>query len=258
MSNPAWNWIPDGAISASAVLGPFDAAADAWNERWFHDFSLRRRRVNFGASLSAVAPVVSTARLDLRLSSAAPMALLSGAMNEDVSRVELSDLDWTVLEKLRLEMLEDLMHALDAALAGDSVSDTVRSVDTSGAVSIELADPSGRVLATVDTTRAILARVRLNALPSARRRPNRSLVSLKAAIARTPVRLEVRLGSTAIPLPEARRLSPGDVIILDRELDQPLDLAASLTGPTVACGHLVDASFPRSLRLEAAPVRVRP
>jgi flagellar motor switch protein FliM len=71
------------------------------------------------------------------------------------------------------------------------------------------------------------------------------------------VTLSASLGSAAITLPEARQLAPGDVIVLDRSLEQAIDLTPVNGGPVVACARLADAASPRSLRLEAAAGRNR-
>lgn len=47
-------------------------------------------------------------------------------------------------------------------------------------------------------------------------------VDLKAALAATPVPLQVTLGSLDLPLSDWLHLAPGDVLLLDKRLDAPL------------------------------------
>lgn len=250
MTVDAWRWLPDSSLTSSLLFERLDTALAAWSSRWFRDFTLSRRRVEFDMPISEVEMTASTPRLALQLSGLAPMTLVSAVMNEDVARLDLSEVEWTVLDGLRSQLMNDLAQTLDSAL-GDIPKSLAQGIDGSGPVSVQLADPAGRLMVTLSTTRAVMARARLESLPSVRPR-SEPLQSLTSAIAQAQVHLNVRLGTTVIPLAEARHLAEGDVLVFDRKLDQGLDLIADSNGPVVTLGHLVDSSSPPSLRLAAA------
>lgn len=250
MSSQVWNWLPDGALSSPGVLARVDRAVADWSGRWFVDHRLVRQRLQY-AEVPASPPVAaSTARVALRAAPAAVEALAGHALDADLSRLEKTDGDQTIIAALSEALLRDLAATLDAALGGDGEA-VSSGGDGSGAVLIELTDEDGRRALAIETTRAVLADARLAGLPERRRR-GAPLASVRTAVAEVPVTLSASLGSVAISLPEARKLAPGDVIVLDRSLDQAIDLIPAKGGSVVACARLADPASARSLRLEAA------
>lgn len=253
MTTTAWSWLPDGALSAPAVLGLIDDAVDAWSRRWFPDYRLRRQRQGFAGGSTTHPVAAATPRLSLRASSPSLDVLAGRVLDVDLARLELGDGDRTVIDALRDELAQDLAQGLDTALTGQQPRDG-SAADVSGSVLIELADDEGRRLLMIETSRAILADVRRKVLPGARPGGDR-LTSLRAAVGHAPVKLSASVGSSVILLSEARRLAPGDVIVLDRKLDQPIDIVAGPGDTGLACARMVDAASPRSLRLQAVANR---
>jgi flagellar motor switch/type III secretory pathway protein FliN len=251
LTAPAWSWLPDGALLSPSVIGAVDAALEAWSRRWFQDFRLVRQRLVFSPAPSTPPVAVSTGRVAVRVGTGAD-DLAGRALDMDLSRLEMSEDDEAVVAALREALLQDLAQTLDSALAGDGETPGAR--DASGAVCLDLTDEDGRRMAVVETSRSVLAGARLAGLP-ARARRAAGLTSLRTALADVPVRLFAQAGSAAITLPEARRLAPGDVIVLDQKLDEAFDLVAENGGAGVACVRLVDTASPRSLQLEAAARR---
>lgn len=247
MTQSAWSWLPDEALVAPEVLGRLDAAVEAWSERWFRGLALTRRRTLFEAA-SGGRVTASGPRVAVRATETEVAKLVTRAVGLDIERLELTEADQAVLAAFRKAMMDDLAGAFEEALGQPGASPCPAA---SGAVAFELAADDGRKVVAVETSRAALATARLAGLaPPTRTRP--ALASLRAAIADLPVRLSVRLGSAAVALPEVRRLGAGDVVILDRGLDEPLVVASGSPETVVACARMADGTSPRSLRLEPA------
>lgn len=174
--------------------------------------------------------------------------LIGRALDMDLPLIELNASDQTLIDALTDEIFRDLTQSLEALL------DDTPGLDrqTSGAVTLEFTDEAGRKILLIETSRAVLAGIRRSALPATVKRATASLTPFPKAIGDTPVTLAATIGSALISLPEVRRLGRGDVIVLDRLLDRPIDLVAQVGGAKVACATLVDAASPRSLRLEPA------
>lgn len=257
MTTAAWNWLPDGAIASPEVLGLVDAAIGRWSQSWFPAWRLQRRGLLFANAPAGARIVASTPKVVVGALNGAVDAMVSRVMDEDITRLELGDGDHAILDALTDELFRDLARELDVALAGEEADEPSGAPDVSGAVLIDLTDEDGRKVLWVETSRKVLASARHMVLPASTAGPAGQLVSLRSAIGETPVALSATVGSVIIPLPEARKLAPGDVIVLDRRLDQAIDLVAASGGTRVACATLVDAASPRSLRLESAASRDR-
>jgi hypothetical protein len=254
LSSTAWNWLPDGALASPDLLGRVDGAVAEWSGRWFKDHRLVRQRLQYASAPASPPAVASTARFSIRATPAAVEVLTGHALDADLSRLEKGESDQTIIDALSEVLLRDLAAALDAVFGMDGASPA--AADPSGGVLIELTDEDGRRAVVIETSRAVLAAARLAGL-SERTRRGPPLASIGTAVADVPVTLSASVGSATITLPEARRLAVGDVIVLDRPLDQPIDLVSASGGSAVACARLVDTASPRSLRLEAAAGRDR-
>lgn len=248
MTDVAWNWLPDGALGAPPVMRVIDSVLADWCDRWWAGDHLRRQRLTF-AETGSPDIVVQTACVSLRAPAASVEALAGWALDMDLSRIERSEDDGVVIDAMADAMFRDLVGTLDAALGGGA--DETPGRDRSGPVSIEFTDDAGRRILVIETSRALLAGVRRAALPEPPSDASRPLIPIRRAIADTKVSLSAIVGSAEIALPDVRRLARGDVILLNRPLDQPLDLVANGSGARIACAELVDAASPRSLRLQA-------
>lgn len=255
MTDVAWSWLPDGALGAPPVLSVIDRAVADWCGRWWTGGGLMRQRLTFTATGSPDI-VVQTACVSVRATPASVESLAGLALDMDLSLIEQSEDDRSVINAMAAAICRDLAGTLDTAL--DSGTDKGAGRDRSGPILIEFTDDAGRRVLTIETSRAMLADVRRVALPEPPGDASRPLVPIRRAIADTNVSLSAIVGSAEIALPDLRRLAPGDVIVLNRPLDQPLDLVADVGGGRVACAGLVDAASPRSLRLQAPSGRNHP
>lgn len=249
MSSPAWNWLPDDALSSPEVLGLVDQAITEWSDRWFRNHRLVRQQLRYASAPTFLPSVASTARFTLRSAPATVEALAGQALDADLSRLEKTEGDHVILSALSDDLLKDLAETLEACFGPVGIApDDIGAAD---GVLIELVTEEGRKAVAIETSRAVLAQARLAALPERAPRGD-ALTPIRTAMADVTLTLSARLGSAEISLPEARRLAPGDVIVLDRPLDEALDLVPSTGGAALACARLVDAASPHSLRLEPA------
>jgi len=224
-----------------------DAAIEDWSLRWFRSWRLVRQRLQFEGTSPAEPVVASGSCVLIRVFTANVEIIAGRALDIDLGRLNQTSDDQAVVGDFGERIVLDLVRALDAALAPRRPS----TGDSSGAVVLELRDEEGRKILLIETTRAALAQTRRRSLkpdPGLRA----PLHTIEAAIADVPVKLQARLGSSLVPIGEARRLTPGDIIVLDHALDEPLDLAGP-EGTRIACATLEDTASPRSLRLQAAP-----
>lgn len=246
MTTAVWNWLPDNALVVPETLGAIDTALDAWSRRWFQSWRIVRQRLQFASPPTGSPIVAAAASLSVRANESAVDAMMARALDIDLTRLELTEADRTVTAELRELLLQDLAGTLQALLPAP---DTLEATNTSGFVLIDLADEEGRKLASIETCRAALARLRWKSLkPAARSRT--PLSPLRTAIGDVAIELEAKLGSANLPLADARKLAVGDVIVLDQTLDTSLTLSGP-DGSAVACARLVDTASPRSLQLEA-------
>lgn len=233
------------------MLAVVDWAVADWSGRWFRDHRLIRQRLQYTEAPASPPAVASTSRVAVRATPASVETLTGQALDADLLRLETNDTDQAIVAALGVALLQDLATVLDTALIAEG---DAAAADGSGVVLIELTDEDGRRMLVIETSRAVLADARLAALPERARRKG-PLTSVRTAVADVPVTLSASLGSAAITLPDARRLAPGDVIVLDRSLDQAIDLVPANGGAAVACARLADTASPPSLRLEAATGR---
>ena len=247
MTTDVWDWLPDGALAATEVLDRLDGALEAWCIRWFPSWRLVRQNLKFAPPPPVEPVVASGSSLLIRAGAGHEDVVTARALNLDLARLELTDGDRALADAFRDRMFGDLVRTVEAALA----SEALVMDDASGRVIVDLRDDEGRKLLLIETTRAVLGRARRMSVDPAPA-PRAALIPVATAIADAPVTVRARLGSSSVSLSEARRLSAGDILVLDQALDAPFDL----TGPgdvTIACATLVDTASPRSLRLHAAP-----
>lgn len=250
MSVASWNWLPESALASPLLLQHIDSALEVWNSRWFKTGRLVRHRLEFTAPPTTPDVVSATSRVSIRMSAAAVETLTGRALDMDLAQLELSEPDHATVSSFSEAILQDLAQVLDTALAGDETMTT--QGDMSPPASISLTDEEGRKIAVIETSRAVLTQARLSLAPAPRPAASALSTPLAKAIADVPVTLAVDLGSATIPLPEALKLAPGDVIVLDRKLDETFDIMSSGDPIPVACATLADTASPHSLRLVAA------
>jgi len=242
-------WLPDEVFNSSGALAVFDGAVKTWSDRWFSASGFKAEKIWLDAK--SAHPVVATGLLAaVRLKPETASELAGRALGFDLSRLEATADDQKVLDGFLLALFQDLVDALDDALISRGAEPDAPST-RADLLSVILNDGAGRAVATIEAPKAQLIQALLNALPPPRPATG-TLTSLTEACADVLVDVKVRIGAALIALPDARRLAPGDVVVLDRRVDQAMDVVAGGDGARLAGAELVDASSPRSVRLQTA------
>ncbi len=161
---------------------------------------------------------------------------------------------------LARRVLDDALHALAAelvsALCGQVMAATAPAAHHPDARL--MCRGSGALLCTVKLGDASLALLLPHALlPAAPRRaagPSAPVTALHPALAKTPVPLDVELGSTELTLGYLRTLAVGDVLALPIALDRPLRVTVP-GGATLCHGHIGKADGHRAIELHNQPLK---
>lgn len=253
MRSAVREWLPAEAMAGEAVRSALDAAVRQWSSRFLGRSALgvdmlkpSRRLANErydGAewrSLSAYVAVSASSQAVSRLGQ-----LAFGVLSH-VTQTEHDRLLSKVFEK---KLLLSLAEAIETALGivGDRPATNAIPADASGGVAL-ISDQSGaRVLHLAISSRALIPFCKRSLAPAPRAR--RPLKDLASALSPTEVVVEASLGRAEVSLDDLRSISPGDVIVLDRALDQPVEIHIKGAGGHVAQARLIEIEGRMALTL---------
>ena len=230
-------WLPDGALSGGAVERACADAVAKWTDTWF------ARRLP-----APPEPVAAAARagdgLDCRThedglcvstSSAARYAMAGLMLDVVVDGAALNAADKAALEALAGGCIEDLCTELARAFGLGGSAWERGGVDLAGhearCYAVGLGGGAPPIRIAVETSAAVgLIKA---AAPAADKRP--PLQPLRQGLSRQTVGLSARLGCCDLSVAELAALQPGDVLVLDRLLDDPLDLAVAGEPTRASC-----------------------
>jgi len=255
MSGEARDWLPAAALDAPAVRRALDHALSSWSERWLP--AGRLAAAGFAAHRSGTPPPASGwNRYGTATLLAADEFRLAGlALGTRPEGLVLSEVDRDILGRFTARIAADLASALDRAIgrnppaeadaepvAGDPLPD--------GGLLFAIADAAGAPVLHGAMPLAALVPFRKSLLGGGRR-PRPALARLGRAAGATPVRVEARLGAAVLALGELAALGPGDVLILDRPIDQGAALALARSGRPFARAAIAERGAEVSLTLSA-------
>lgn len=254
-------WLPTAALARRAVGRAIDAAVDNWSAAWFggHRLTAAVFRPVSGPNASRAEgggwQVYGTS-MALAIGEAAKTRLVGWALDGPMDMLALEGADAKVVARFGHLLLGDLARAVEAALGtAPDVLPTPRLVDhpfgRAGGVEVPLGEGQGGALLTLAIPgEAVLPLCRASLPPA---RPARTpLTRPREAIGSTRVRLQATLGHASIGLADLRRLSEGDVLVLDRALDQGASLLAAGLPEPVASAELGAADGRVTLALQTA------
>jgi flagellar motor switch/type III secretory pathway protein FliN len=257
MSGEARDWLPVAALDAPAVRRALGDAVEFWSDRWFPGvrlaaagFEVRRA----GAPLPApgwrrygtAAALAGTGVEQLRLAGL--------ALGNRPESLVLSEVDRDIIGRFTTRIFADLAGALDRAIGRDPPAGETETLADDplpdGGLAFAVADGAGAPVLHGAVPLAALVPFRKSLLAGARR-PRPALARLGRAIGTTPVRVEARLGAAAIALGELAALAPGDVLILDRSIEQGASLALPHSGRSIARAAIAERGSEISLTLSS-------
>jgi flagellar motor switch protein FliM/N len=250
---PCKAWLPPGALCDGAVERALADAVWQWSENWFARRLMR--------PVDQAAPFDRTAfgagdlqfhflegGLAVALDDRARLAIAGMMLDAAVEPAALTPADRPVLDGLATSCVDDLCSRLAQAF---NVADGARwrsgglgalPFGEARAFAFGVIDGEPLVRVIVETHLAI-ALIKSTA-PSATPIPLRPIA---AGLARQSVAVSALLGRCELTLAELAELASGDVLVLDRELSLPLDLA--LDG-AVKSGHCTVEQEGEKLRLK--------
>ena len=254
MSGEARPWLPVAALDAPAVRRALGEAVESWSDRWFP--GARLAAAGF-AVRAAGAPLPAPAWLSYGTAAAlaADQLRLAGfALGTKPKGLVLSEVDRDIIGRFTTRILADLAGALDRAIGRDPPAGETETLTDDplpdGGLAFTVADGTGAPVLHGAVPLAALVPFRKSLLEPARR-PRPALARLGRSIGATPVRLEARLGAAAVALGELAALAPGDVLILDRAIEQGASLALPQSGRCLARAAIAERGPEISLTLFA-------
>lgn len=217
MNAPAKDWLPQQAFCDEAVEAVLAETVERWSKRWFAKGTAAVAAVH-AAEIARPSPqsrVASGVLAEAELTGRGKRVLLEAALDADLAIQVLSEGDHAVLDAFAGAALQDFVALLDETFksaAGDEGAG-VRFV-------LSLA---GMELLAATLPRHVLVpalRGRLGAPRSGREAPKSRLGALGA----TKVTAEAVLGQVELALGDLNNLGVGDVVILDRGVQDPVEL----------------------------------
>lgn len=229
MTQAARPWLPKEALADGSLAGLASGAAESWAERWFADDRHVSARLQLGSSVSseiaAAAPrwqsedgAILLALDPLRESTLAGWMLgLSTTLSKPASA------DKQLFANLAGACAQDLLRLLAQAFAASPRSrptDARRIGADAVRFTISVATASQVIDLWVDRSRAVRARKDMMSRAPEKPPPR----PRDEATARQGVRVGAFIGRTRIGLSELCSLDRGDILVLDRGLDDGVDL----------------------------------
>lgn len=244
MSLGARSWLPAEAMDSAPVRALVAEAAGRWSSKWFARadpsvgaFEARRSGTERRSGGWRVGAAVATAQTP-----AESVRLAASALGAELERLVLSETERDIVTRFAGEIAADLAATIERALGLDPVApgEILQSPDPfegAGGLRFCIADRTGRSMLDVAIPSFALAAFRKAAIRAPRRR-NAPLVPLAGAVDEGPVRVVARLGAVILPLGELAGLAAGDVLVLDRAIEDGAELAFSPRGRPFARGAI--------------------
>jgi len=242
------DWLPADALVGPAVRDPIERAVAEWSSGWFAGradlrlTALEPRPPLWAAELGRAAWHRRGAAVSLAVPPPALSRLRGKALDMRNAVRPETERDAALLRGFEARMVADLAARIETALGicGRAATDASPAADPwaggAAALCAIVAEPDGAEALRLAVPLEHAIAFRKKGLPPARRRPRPT--RRDAALAHAKVRIGARLGSAALTLGEFRSLAPGDVLVLDRGLDQPVELLADGGTQCFARGRL--------------------
>jgi len=238
-------WLPKDAFSLEAISACLSGPLTDWSGRWFAGSSAAVVAVHgeIGPSqASAPDRLTVGACAALELSGRGKRRLLEAVLDIDLSNEPLNESDRCLLDAFAKIIVNDLAAALESDVLRDAAT------ATPGALIVATVGVGERDVLTFEAPECAfvpLIKERRGGLHSA----SRAIARRSEALKRTEIRAHGYLGRAEIGIGELEALSPGDVLILDRALAEPVELRVSSSAATLARGRLCRGTDGISLQL---------
>lgn len=232
MGEAVRDWLPANAFSEEAIRAVLCNTVANWSACWFARATAEISAVRTGELAPAADPkqlVVSCKHTKAQLSGVGKRHLLQASLGVDLSAQLLWETDRHVLDTFLEEAAKDLVDRIDAALnAGDACDGgTYAALDISFGLNeaLKVYIPDHLLVAVLKVG---YGKPRTGSAPTSR------LDGLR----RTRLSAFGFVGRAELPISEARDIGVGDVLVLDRSLDEPVELRLPGVDQPLARGKL--------------------
>ncbi len=244
-------WLPPSAIDPVRLDDIVSAVTARWSAKWFRSAAVVPTSMQPITDLPGDCDTrwgLDGGTLWVGLGAGTFEEMGSALLSEPVTDSKLRDDDRHLVRKLTDRCRADLMVNFAEAFGYDSAEPWKPGAlrTSSPCYGCDLNWQSGKMFARLAVARELFVRLTKARLP----RPGavHSLVPLDDALDDQTVRLSGKLGTAKLTLAEAEALHPGDVILLDKPMDAPLDLL--LDGAPIATSRCRIGGDKRHLALE--------
>lgn len=221
MSVEARSWLPEGAFGTATVDAVLADVLCAWSAQWF---ARRTATVSYVRPHDAAHAAPGTAQLlgeraALQLPARGKRLLLEALLDTDLSQQILGEGDRRVLDDLTGQVLDDLVVRLDKFFEAEARHDEERRL------SVGVVFGTGELLIITVPDHILVPALRARVSRSEQARaPLRKRLQ---ALAETKIVAEAVLGHVELSMSDIEALDVGDVLVLDRALEEPIDLYVS-------------------------------
>lgn len=232
------DWLPYGVVTHDCVRRAIEEAVARWHDRWFIDAYV-------SVSDMTAAPEapwsdgddggwrVLRAAVAVRLRRQGLARAVDKVLDTGTEGLSLTEGDRYVLAGLERRIVESLVEDIEQAfgLLGDMRAIPEKRRDAlaeGGGLLVSLKDVSGRDILTLAVPTAVTLPI-LRAHLGAPTAPREALRPLTQAMGSANIVVEAVVGRVELTLTELNDLAVGDVLVLDRALDEPIEVAAADT-----------------------------
>lgn len=255
------SWLPADAKAPLAAIAAIGNSVGTWSAEWFAGDGLRLagsfvRSAAPRTELRNVSRYLCDGGLALVLGRASIKAIGALILSVPLGDLERTAADIALLEKVGAECFEALKQRLAALFEIDrgadwSKSDTACLAGPVQRISIAASQSTDLQLA-IELSEDMFARfVKSRLAPAA---PEGPLGAPAQALAGLRIELSAALGKCGISVAELSRLAPGDVLQLDRALDQEVPLAVGFKPLGRGACTIVQNDGALALELTQSPV----
>ena len=252
-------WLPREAIIGPAFRSAVEETVRAWSADWLPAGRLEPLEFEPGARAwtDEGAALRWLGYADAVAIAAAPRsasALVARALDAGPGQNAETDRDHALLKGFEHRMFADLAGRLSEALGAvpgraRPPAEVKEVWPAPEGATVRIGDEKGETLRIAVGLGELVAfrKSRVASAPSARRKLE------SRAVALSPVRVDVeaRLGRAEIAVSDLRELAPGDVLILDRTVTEPVDLGVAGSNRNFARARLAENGDSMALTLEA-------
>ena len=227
-------WLPDAALTLDRISAALSVCLQEWAEAWIGD-AVTAAQVQFSdaAQISTQVGRIHVAGSATSISSEgrAKRALLEALLGSSLHGHVLTERDHRLLDGLAGRALQDLVARCD---------DLGRATDLPAAAAraaiVTLRCPAGEI-AKLELPHSALAGLVKASLGDNHGKPM-SISSRVEALGEAAVEIEAVLGENILRFEDVAGLAVGDVLLLDRALEEPAQIRIAQAGVTLGAGML--------------------